>query len=547
MNTSHCVCFSACRDLWCRRNSSFLPVRLHLTIQEGEVRKFSDPATHIRREWIKRRGLHRQRCLSDSEAPKLSVEEDEPRSEEGDSSALGYDSGFHDDIRSKFYGSSSPWGTNSPALSDSESPHDTTLFTRSRKTTPHSSGGHEERDSPSEEYHPPLSRTYRARRQLTKHLSASSVGGTSLSSVGASSESPSVSSLLDCQSQVTVTDVLSSLGFDDFDSPQLVPDRFIPRDVEHAKPSLMRMNTLTEQQDSSLQQLPPPSPDSVATSVPATHELITDLPLGATAENFLSRHAPMSPPPTQTVSNPISAVPTSHPDPFLPGSVAIYTNPSISQFNRGNAVLETVLEETASDLSASPRALSPRVSIDHSIDIMEGKLGASLAVQKSRKRSLPTQREGCKLSIGSQVESEPDSIYFSVTSYDDDIAAEREREKEELSTPLAVDDSFQMRRRRRGVYTPPPGLLSWLSSQQSISEEETPDELPWPFSEQAHLRTSLSEIHRAQQNEAATDGSETSEGEVPVDNSERPSPPDSSPHLDDTTLPYTSVTSNSSR
>ena len=181
---------------------------------------------------------------------------------------------------------------------------------------------------------------------------------------------------------------------------------------------------------------------------------------------------------------------------------------------------------------------------------MEGKLGASLAVQKSRKRSLPTQREGCKLSIGSQVESEPDSIYFSVTSYDDDIAAEREREKEELSTPLAVDDSFQMRRRRRGVYTPPPGLLSWLSSQQSISEEEIPDELPWPFSEQAHLRTSLSEIHRAQQNaiNEATDGSEASEGEVPLNNPGRPSssPPDSSPHLDDATLLHTSVTSNSS-
>ena len=544
------LCFSACRDLWCRRIPSQLPVHLHLTIQEGDVRKFSDPATHIRREWIKRRGLHRQRCLSDSEAPKFSVEEDDPRSEEGESSALGYDSGFHDDIRSKFYGSSSPWGTNSPALSDSESPHETSLLTKTRRTTPH--GGHEERDSPSEEYHPPFSRTYRSRRQLTKHLSVSSVGGTSLSSVGASSESQSVSSLLDCQSQLTVTDVLSSLGFDDFDSPQLVPDRFIPREVEHAKPSLMRMNTLTEQQDSSLQQLPPPSsPDSV-TSGPAVHEFIADLPLGATAENFLSRHAPMSPPPTQTVSNPTSGVPTSsHPDPFLPGSVAIYTNPSISQFNRGNYVLETVLEETASDLSASPRALSPRVSIDHSIDIVEGKLGASLAVQKSRKRSLPTQREGCKLSIGSQVESEPDSIYFSVTSYDDDIAAEREKEKEELSTPLPVDDAFQMRRRRRGVYTPPPGLLSWLSSQQSISEEETPDELPWPFSEQAHLRTSLSEIHRAQQDalNEANDGSEGSEGEVPLNDPARPSPssPDCSPHLDDNSLQHTSVTSNSSK
>jgi len=54
---------------------------------------------------------------------------------------------------------------------------------------------------------------------------------------------------------------------------------------------------------------------------------------------------------------------------------------------------------------------------------------------------------------------------------------------------------------RTGVYTPPPGLLSWLSSQPSISEEESgePEDLPWPFNEQAHLRKSLSEIHQAQQ------------------------------------------------
>ena len=497
-----------------------------------DARKFSDPIDHIR----KHKRLRRQRCVSDGEAPKFSVEEDEYKSEEGESSALGgQDSGFHDEIRPKFHGSMSPWGTTSPAMSDTESPHEPALLTKVRRATPHPlypAVGNESH-SPSEESRPPLTHAYRAKRQLTKHLSASSIGGTSFSSLGASSESQSVSSLWDCPSPHTVTDVLSSLGFDDFDSPQLVPDRFIPKDIEYAKPTLMRLNTLIAEQDDLLQS--PTSPDSVA-SAPAMHDHFSDLPLGATAENFWNKRQSVSPPPVQTVSNTTPTVPAIHsrPESLLPSSVEIYTNPSISQFKRGNVVLETVPEETASDLSPSPRWLSPRVSIDHSvIDVAEGKLGASLAVQKCRKRSLPTQRDGYKLSIGSQVESEPDSIYFSVTSYDDDIAAEREKEKEEFSTPLPVEDSLLQRRRRRGVYTPPPGLLSWLTSQPSISEEEggEPEDLPWPFNEQAHLRRSLTEIHQTQQSaiNEPTGGSEAlqQDDSIPPSGPGRPSSPSS--------------------
>ena len=160
-------------------------------------------------------------------------------------------------------------------------------------------------------------------------------------------------------------------------------------------------------------------------------------------------------------------------------------------------------EETASDLSPSPRWLSPRVSVDHSVlDLAEGKLGASL-VQKVRRRSLPT-RDGYRWSIGSLVESDTggDSIHLSVTSYDDELAAEREKERENL-LPVVNDDITvgAGRRRRRGVYTPPQSLLSWLSTQKTIDEEADtdPEELPWPFNEQAHLRKSLTEISLAQQ------------------------------------------------
>ena len=86
--------------------------------------------------------------------------------------------------------------------------------------------------------------------------------------------------------------------------------------------------------------------------------------------------------------------------------------------------------------------------MDHSVlDFAEGKLGASLA-QKARRRSLPT-REGYKLSIGSVVESDTgDSIQLSVTSYDDEIAAEREREREGLM-PGANDDTLASAGRRK--------------------------------------------------------------------------------------------------
>ena len=154
-----------------------------------------------------------------------------------------------------------------------------------------------------------------------------------------------------------------------------------------------------------------------------------------------------------------------------------------------NTVLETVPEETASDLSPSPRWLSPRVSIDHSV-LDLGTLRKSM--MEARKRSLP-QREGYKLSVDSLVDSEDSSIYVSNTSYGDEMALEKEREREESSVPIPVEDSTMHSRgaRREGVYVPPASLLTWLKSQETISaEEQNLEELPWPFNEQAKLQVS---------------------------------------------------------
>lgn len=461
-------------------------------------RKLSDPAVMMRKEKISC-SVRQQRRFSDGN---LHVEEE--WSEEG-SSHLGCDSGYNDDIRSKFLGSTYMSPT-SLSFVDMETP----FPSRMRRLTPHPlsfekdacqliayNGGCDSHL---------ITMGLRARRQSGKHHSVCSIGGASVGGVsvggasvggastatstatstgtstgGASSESPSMTSIWECDSPETVTDILSSLGFDDFDNPQLVPDRFIPSVIEHAKPSMMRLQLVSE--DGWVQ----PSGGGLDS---------VELPLGATAETFLQKPTtpPASPPPAPC-TNPI---PVPRPK-NMP--VGIHLDPAVSQFARIKAALEPVPEETASDLSPSPRWFSPRVSIDHSLDLLdlqEGKLGSAL-LQKQRKRSLP-QREGYRHSIGSQVESEPDSIYFSVTSYDEDVAREREKEREELCPPPLLDDPVLQRRRRRGVYTPPPGLMTWLSSQHPISEEQQdPNELPWPFSEQARLRKSLTEIEQAQQ------------------------------------------------
>lgn len=483
-------------------------------------RKHSDPAVNIRNEIVHNRTITRQRCLSDSEAPHLSMDEDDVKSEEGGSSLVGCDSGYHDEKSSRFQESLSYFSPrvslqSSDLISLDEGPVSTTA-NRLRRPTPHPVNSLKEDNSQSDAT-PLMTGTNvrpreRSRRSLLKNYSqgsiggASSLGGASSISMGASSESQSMtlSSIIDCQSSHTsVTDLLSSLGFDDFDSPQLIPDRFIPRNVEHAKPSLMRSLSIDQYESFDYGGSTAGKSDCGATirsnsvaSVLSTSLLYEDepantLPLGATADNFVA--APiMTPTPVQPVDENLSlhSGADEEEQPIYPNTA------NISYFNR---MLETVPEETASDLSPSPRWLSPRVSIDHSvIDVVEGKLGASLNVQKPRKRSLP-QREGYKISVGSLVDSDPgESIQFSITSYDDELAAEREREREESSLPIPVDDHLPNRRRRKGVYTPPPSLLSWLSTQQPIHEED-PDDLPWPFSEQVKLRKSLTEIQQAQQ------------------------------------------------
>ena len=563
-------------------------------------RKMSDSAVITRKNYST--NLHRRhRCVSDSAAPHIVVDDDK-NSEVGSSSHNYCDSGYNDEKSSRCHGSSSSAYIASPRVSlhssdllsqedglDGGSSLSLSYSKPHRRLTPYTSGSNigcgvttqSKEDSVTSSSHDaesggPLVTSSpsgcasgtmvrpreRSKRSQIKNYSQSSLGASSVGT-GASSETISLTSLFETPSPLTVEDMLSNLGFDDFTSPQLIPDRFIPKEIEHAKPSLMRTMTVSEYMShdspsnshhssyepsiaSTSYSAPLPysyhhtshsqphqfhsSSSSVSLpgaytytgasteakteeTAPAPHSYKTtsnshasDLPLGATAENFLAPRSSSPPPPAQSSQQqPEREASARNSDARLPNSNLMPVG-----FHRGR--LETVPEETASDLSPSPRWLSPRVSIDHSVnfDVAEGKLGASLNVQKVRKRSLPTQREGYKLSVGSLVESDTggDSIHFSVTSYDDEIAAEREKEREDTLPHLSLEDIsiHQQRRRRRGVYTPPPALLTWLTQQQPIHEEDVgdPDELPWPFNEQARLRKSLTEIQLAQM---ALDGS----------------------------------------
>ena len=473
-------------------------------LDEESKRKTSDPLVSQRGEVMRRSRKQRQRCLSDSEkenGEELLVGEDV-----GDgSSAHGGDSGFHDS-RPKPHPVEPVFTTVvlDSQEQDSQAVRGEKIIPHPQKKLHHSHSCDEiplhsfrgDKQSSSAVTEP--QRSGRRRLLLSKHLSLSSLGG--------SSDTLSLGSALECISPMTeVTDILSGLGFADFDDPQLIPDRFIPQEASTARPSVMKHQSLL-----SLFTSPPPSPPESVASLstgmaaastvsyppsssppppfspppPVTGDVL-ELPLGATAENFMTMRSlrPASPPPPSSQSHsPADQLPTYSPA----------TDPSISHYHRNHAALETVPEETASDLSPSPRWLSPRVSLDHTLDMAVGQLGTALCVANTRKRSLPN-REGYKVSVESLI-SEQDSIYLSVTSYDDDVA----REKEEMLPQMPSED-FAVRKRRKGVYEPPPQLLSWLQQQRIEEEDQDPEEQPWPFSEQAKLRKSLTELVEAQQ------------------------------------------------
>ena len=270
--------------------------------------------------------------------------------------------------------------------------------------------------------------------------------------------------------EIDTEELLVTLGFCDFDSPQLIPDRLIPDHVAHARPTFLAQSSICGY-------VPPPSLHDSAvqrrSSSEEPEEIEQDIPLGGTAETFSAHPSRVSLKPVSTVPIPISSLPDT---PYYP------------YYSLGQP-LETVVEETASQLSPSG---SPRVSPRHSIDndlgsSLDGKQmggGNLLSVPQPRKGSLslqgqpqapPSNRDGYKVSIES-LKSYPsmDTIYFSVTSYDDD---------EDVTGVLSQPLSPRARKKATAV-APDSKLLHWLQCQPS-TEELNEGEQPWPFSEKS--------------------------------------------------------------
>jgi hypothetical protein len=448
---------------------------------EDNRRKISDPTYTNRREEINKSRVKKERCLSDTSCLMPSMLNYEG---EDNMSALGCDSGIVDySIHHSTTALSEPCHPSSTSHNAEE--EEDNLEESSRKKPMkraesldevkfrHQLGGN--------------SSTTRRRDHLTKHLSLSSV----------SSDNYSISSYLDAISVNTATtELLSSLGFGEFDSPLLIPDRFIPSDSELAKPSVMLEQTLLGVYPGSGASYSPSEAQVSCSNITTVNQDFQDdfdysfphslsetediIPLGGTADNFIHKNKY-----NRIPSPPQSPVPT---EPPLP--IDNKVDNSFFPFNRRYVRLETVPEETASDLSPSPRWLSPRVSLDHSfLDLSTGQLGASLNVV-NRKRSLPN-REGYKMSMESLLSEQDSTVYFSITSYDDDIA--KEREEVNLHLPL-VEDATMGRRRRKGVHHAPKELLSWLQDQNSLNEDD--EELPWPFNERENMRRSLTEYRQ---------------------------------------------------
>lgn len=473
-------------------------------ILNGVHRKSSDSVIHLKASDHTQK-LRKKRCLSDTNGgSRIDITNISPMNDDK-SGLLRFDSGIAEARPIEL----SSLEQTPLTLSDGESSPPATRSTVCQSTNKASigrTGSLDERvmrqllieDDTSSHHSGASSGSRNKRAPAVKHLSQCSMGGSSTS----------YSSFYECTSNASLaTDILSGLGFDDFENPELIPDRFIPNEVEHAKPTLMKENAILiscTPDVCSAPPIPPPPPPPPLTYSTTSTSCTTDLelPLGATADNFLTSktNRSQSPPPSSPPS--IALLPHQYVDHYIERKYSVYavTHPC----------LETVPEETASDLSPSPRWLSPRVSLDHSgLDLSMPHLGASLAAA-NRKRSLPN-RDGYKLSVDSMLSEQDSTVYFSITSYDDDIAKERE---DVVPLPLPMEETAVPRRRRKGVHGAPQELLSWLQA-NPIHEEHTNEE-SWPFNEQLRLRRSLTEIEQRR--------SRTSSSEMINDHSLSPLP-----------------------
>jgi len=154
-------------------------------------------------------------------------------------------------------------------------------------------------------------------------------------------------------------------------------------------------------------------------------------------------------------------------------------------------MLDTVEEETASQISPSPRVLSPRMSIDlgDSFDLPSEQRSKQqttshrLSVPHMRKVSLQREhspREYHRYSVDSMVSE--NSFYFSVTSFDDDIKGKMDQIDDPTSSP-----KVERRQRKLATVATPPNstVLNWLANMPKDNPPILDPDEPWPFNDDA--------------------------------------------------------------
>jgi len=174
--------------------------------------------------------------------------------------------------------------------------------------------------------------------------------------------------------------------------------------------------------------------------------------------------------------------------------------PRTSMFSMNSMLLlDTVEEETASQISPSPRVMSPRVSVDlgESFDLANEQRSKPqptthrLSVPHMRKISLQrdlSPREHHRYSVDSMVSDT--SFYFSVTSFDDELKGKMEQIEEPAASP-----KVERRQRKLATVTTPPNssVLNWLANMPKDNPPTLDPDEPWPFNESTARSSELSE------------------------------------------------------
>ena len=177
--------------------------------------------------------------------------------------------------------------------------------------------------------------------------------------------------------------------------------------------------------------------------------------------------------------------------------------PHTSIWSMINTQLDTIEEERASQISPTPRVMSPCISFDNggSFDVVADLQSKPtqptthrLSVPYMRKISLQRdhQRKHHRFSVESPVSE--NSFYFSVTPFDDDIVSKMEMIDDQMPLPIPSPKLDRRQRMVSMVSTPNSTVLQWLANMPKEPLQSLDPDEPWPFNKDVTTSTTTSEV-----------------------------------------------------